>query len=224
MKIFLIEDEEKLVEHLKNGLEQEGYIINYCFDGEEGQNYVELNNELIDLIILDLSLPTRDGMMVCKNLRKKQISIPIIMLTANDKTEDKIIGLNAGADDYLIKPFAFEELLARIRVLLRRPRQLLSVEIKVGDITLDEVTRKVFCNGHELILTLKEFSLLTYFLKHPNRVFDREQIIDSLWDINSDSFSNTIDVHIKNIRKKLKEVGNEKALETIRGVGYRFKG
>ena len=224
MKIFLVEDEEKLVQHLKNGLEQEGYIVNYSFDGEEGQKYVELNNELIDLIILDLSLPTRDGMMICRSLRKKQISTPIIMLTARDTTDDRIIGLNAGADDYLIKPFAFGELLARIRALLRRPRLSLPMEIKVGNIILNELTRKVFCNGHELTFTLKEFSLLEYFMKHPNHVFDREQVIDSLWDMNFDSFSNVIDVHIMNIRKKLKEVGNEKALETVRGVGYRFKG
>jgi DNA-binding response OmpR family regulator len=223
MRIFFIEDEEKLVGHLKNGLEQEGYLVDYRLDGEAGQEYIELNYENIDLIVLDVMLPTIDGITVCKNLRQNGISVPIIMLTARDSDEDKIEGLNAGADDYLIKPFSYGEFLARIRALLRRQKQTLPTEVKHNDLLLNEAAGKIFIRGEEIKLTLKEFMILSYFMRHPNVVVSREDLIDHLWDMNFDSFSNVVDVHVKNIRKKIKRGGNEQYLETIRGVGYRFK-
>jgi DNA-binding response OmpR family regulator len=146
-----------------------------------------------------------------------------LILTARDSTDDKISALDCGADDYLVKPFSFKELLARIRAILRRPKNSLPTELKINKITLNPTTRKVLCGEKEIKLTLKEFSLLEYLMRHPNQVLNREQILDNLWDFGFDSFSNVVDVHMKNLRKKLEDDSNGEFLETIRGVGYRIK-
>jgi len=190
---------------------------------KKGQTLVELNHEAFDIIILDIMLPIKNGIEICQELRKQSIFIPIIMLTAKIELKDKINGLDAGADDYLLKPFSFDELVARIRALLRRPKTSLPMEIRIGQLSLQPSKRKVFYEQEEIPLTLKEFNLLEYFMRHPNQVLNREQILDKLWDLNYDSFSNVVDVHIKNLRKKLEDVSGKLLLETVRGVGYRLK-
>ena len=210
MKILIIEDNKKLAKSLKKGLEQEGFAADYLLTGLAGERRLEVNRKDYDLAILDLTLPDKDGVEVCKNLREKNVVLPIIMLTARDTVKDKILGLDSGADDYMVKPFSFEELISRIKALLRRPKQSLP----------NATTRRVFRNQKEIPLTLKEFGMLEYFMRQPNRVLTREQILDHLWDFDFSSFSNVVDVHIKNLRKKLGR--DEKTLETIRGVGYRL--
>jgi len=224
MRILIIEDEEKLAQALKKGLEKDGYAADYIMDGEAGQRRIELSHKDYDLVILDLMLPKRSGFEVCKNVRELNILIPILILTARDAIEDKVGVLDSGADDYLVKPFSFEELLARVRALLRRPEQSLPLEIRIGDLVLNTTTRKVHRQDNEILLTLKEFGLLEYMMRHPNQVLTREQILDHLWDFAFDSFSNVVDVHIKNLRKKVDGNYDEKLLETIRGVGYKIKG
>ncbi len=223
MRILVVEDNEKLARSIKKGLEQEGHASDILFDGESAQRRIEVSSEDYDLVILDLMLPKRDGIAVCKNWRNQNIMMPVIMLTAKDADEDKIIGLDSGADDYLIKPFSFPELLARIRALLRRPQESLPVQLKVNDLILDAATRKVFRGAREIALTNKEFMLLEYLMRHPNQVLNREQIISHVWDFAFDSFSNLVDAHIKNLRKKIDGKNDEKILETIRSVGYRIK-
>lgn len=222
MKILIVEDQEKLAQLLKKGLETKGYAVDYVLDGEEGQSRIELSHEDYDLVILDLMMPKKNGFEVCRAVRGKNISIPILILTARDSTDDKITALDAGADDYLVKPFSFKELLARVRAILRRPKDSLPAELRIQNITLNPITRKVLCGDNEIDLTLKEFSLLEYLMRHPNQVLNREQILDNLWDFGFDSFSNVVDVHIKNLRKKLKDEDGKKILETVRGVGYRI--
>jgi len=156
-------------------------------------------------------------------VRERKITTPVIMLTARDTTDDKILGLNSGADDYLVKPFSSDELVARVKTLMRRPRQSLPSMLKVDRLVLDPVTRKVFCGDKELELTLKEFVVLEYFMRNPNQVISRDQLLDNNWDFAFDSFSNVVDVHIKNLRKKLgNNNGRKKLIETVRGVGYRL--
>ncbi len=223
MKILIIEDEEKLAKSIKHGLEKKGYAADYVLDGETGQRRIEMNHRDYDLIILDLMLPKKNGYEVCKNIREQNIMTPVLVLTAKGATEDKVSLLDGGADDYLVKPFSFEELSARVGALLRRPEQTLPIELRVKDLVLNINTRKVFLNGNEISLTLKEFGLLEYLMRNPNQVINREQILSHLWDFEFDSFSNVVDVHVKNLRKKIKNGDNEKLLETIRGVGYRLK-
>ena len=223
MRILIVEDEEKLANSLKKGLEKEGYAVDFVLDGESGQRRIETSYKDYDLVVLDLMLPQKNGFEVCREIRAINIVIPIIILTARDAIEDKVLALDSGADDYMVKPFALEELIARIRALLRRPEQTLPVELQIGDLTLNTTTRKVYRKDQELPLTLKEFGLLEYLMRHPNQVLTREQILDHLWDFAFDSFSNVVDVHIKNLRKKIDGENNEKILETIRGVGYRIK-
>lgn len=221
MKILIIEDQENLAKLIKDGLESEGFAADYVLDGEAGQLRIELNSDDYDLIILDLMLPKKGGIDICRDVRAKKIMTPILILTAKDETDDIIAGLNAGADDYMVKPFAFQILLARIRAILRRPETALPVQLKIGRITLDSTSKRVFNDGKEINLTLKEYSLLECLMRHPNQVLNREQILANVWDFSFDSFSNVVDVHITNLRKKLGDK-NGKVLETIRGVGYRL--
>lgn len=223
MKILIIEDNEKLASAIKRGLEQEGFAADYLLDGESGEKRITFGIHDYDLVILDIMLPKRDGITVCKNWRENNITIPVLMLTAKDTTEDKIAGLDCGADDYLIKPFSFDELVARVRALLRRPKEILPEKLKVRDIVLDVNTRKVTRAGKEIPLALKEFMILEYMMRHPNQVITRDELYDHAWDFAANAFSNTVDVHIKNLRKKIDFNYNEKLLETIRGVGYRLK-
>jgi len=223
MKILIIEDNRKLAESLKAGLEQEGYAVDALFDGETGVRRLSARDFGYDLLLLDVLLPGKSGLEVSAELRKKDIMIPILMLTAMDATRDKVLGLDAGADDYLVKPFEFEELLARVRALLRRPKAATPVVLSVGHITLDASTRSVVVAGAPISLTLREYGVLEYLMRHPDQVLSREQILSNVWDFSFDSLSNVVDVHIKNIRKKLGTIYG-KSLETLRGVGYRLKG
>ena len=223
MKVVLIEDNEKLVQHLKKTLEAEGITVEYYTKGRDGQSYVELNHGTIDLIILDLMLPDIGGINLCKSIRYQKINTPILVLSAKSTLDDKVMGLDAGADDYLAKPFSVKELFARIRALTRRQKTLVPTVIVLNEISINTSTRKVVVNKKEVNLTLKEFGLLEYFMKHPNQVVSRDIILDRFWDSSFDSFSNVIDVHIKNLRRKLNAPHKKSLLETVRGVGYRLR-
>lgn len=221
MRILVVEDQENLAKLVKQGLEAEGFAVDYVLNGEEGMKRIELNHDDYDLILLDLMLPKMTGLEICKEMRLKKISTPVLMLTAKDGAEDIINGLNIGADDYLVKPFSFQILIARVRAILRRPKITLPVELQSQDVCLNSTTKKVFRSNKEIKLTLKEFSLLEYMMRHTNQVLNREQILSNVWDFSFDSFSNVVDVHITNLRKKL---GDKKGkfLETIHGAGYRI--
>jgi DNA-binding response OmpR family regulator len=223
MRILIIDDEEKLAKSLKRGLERSGYAVDYLLDGESGERRLELYKNDYDLVILDLMLPGKNGFEVAASMRKQGLTTPVLILTGRDATDDKVKALDSGADDYLVKPFSFEELLARVRALLRRPQAALPDELKVGQLTLKPAQREVYRDGRKVDLTLKEFELLYFLMRNPNKVLNREDIYVHLWDFAANSLSNIIDVHIKNLRKKLGDDGNEKILETVRGVGYRLK-
>jgi DNA-binding response OmpR family regulator len=221
MRILIVEDQENLAKLIKRGLESEGFAIDYLLDGQAGLDRIQLSSNDYDLIILDLMLPRKNGIEICKQTREAKITTPILILTAKDAEEDIVEGLNAGADDYLVKPFSFDILLARINAILRRPKEILPAELKIKDLVLNPVSHMVLKGGKEIKLTLKEFSLLEYLMRHPNQVMNREQIISNLWDFAFDSFSNIVDVHITNLRKK---IGDHKAslIETMHGIGYRL--
>ncbi len=223
MRILIIEDEEKLAKPLKKMLEGEGYAVDHLPDGESGQKRIELNQKDYDLIILDLMLPKKSGFEVCQNVRRQKIDIPILVLTAKSETESKVALLDCGADDYMIKPFTFSELLARMRALTRRPKEVLSSKLKVADLVLDVNNKKFFRGEKEIPLTLKEFRLLEYFMRRPNQVVERINLTDNIWDFDYDSFSNALDVYINRLRGKIDDGRNKKLIETIRGIGYRLK-
>jgi len=221
MKILIVEDQENLAKLIKDGLESEGFTAEYVLDGEIAQTRIEILHAEYDLILMDIMLPKKSGLEVCKFCRKKNITTPILMLTAKDTPEDIINGLNAGADDYLVKPFSFDILVARIRAILRRPSLFLAPILKVKSITLDPNKKIVLKNKTEIRLTMKEFSILEHLMRHPNQVINREQILSNVWDFSDESFSNIVDVHMTNLRKKL---DNEKTeiIETIHGLGFRI--
>lgn len=222
MKILIIEDEEKLAQALKEGLKLEGYSVDYVLDGEKGQKRIEMYHKDYDLVLLDLMLPLRDGLTVLRNIREEKITIPVLILTAKDTIDDIVLGLENGADDYLVKPFSSKELFARIKALLRRPKKSLLAEIKIQDLTLNQNTKKVFRKNKEIQLTMKEFNLLEFLMQNPDKVISREQILFNLWGFEFESFSNIVDAHIKNLRRKIAGNRNQKILETVRGVGYRL--
>ena len=222
MRILIIEDQEKLARAVKKGLEHFGYAVDMIHDGAEGMRRLEFDEKDYDLLILDRMLPGMDGMDICKTLREHGSTLPIIMLTAKDALDDKIEGLNIGADDYLVKPFDFPELAARVQALLRRPADKFVTEIEVRGIVLNPVTRIVQRGGKEISLTAKEFSILEQFMRHPNEALTREKILGHAWDFAYDGLSNVVDVHVKNLRKKLQQK-NETLFETVHGVGYRLK-
>ena len=222
MRILLVEDEEKLAKALKIGLAKKGYAVDVIHDGEKAMRRIALNHIDYDLVILDLMLPRMDGVAITKKMRESLIVTPIIILTARNEIDTKIDLLLNGADDYIVKPFSFEELCARIQALLRRPADTLQKVLSVGSITLDLAKHTVTKDGEPVLLTLKEFMLLEYFMRNPHRVINREELLTHLWDFNYSSFSNVVDVHVKNLRKKLSLGNNDNILETIRGVGYRF--
>jgi DNA-binding response OmpR family regulator len=223
MHILIIEDEEKLAESLREGLVMEGYAVDCRFTGTEGWNMLRNGSEEYDLIILDIMLPGMDGLEVCRRMRSKNIKVPVILLTARDGIDDRIIGLDAGADDYLGKPFAFSELLARIRSLLRRPPLSVNPIIQVRDLVVDTATQTVTRSGTKIVLTTKQFSLLEYFARNAGKVLSREDILAHGWDFSFDSFSNLVDAHVKNLRKRIDKDSNDPLFETIRGIGYRLK-
>ena len=222
MRILVVEDEKVLAETLKKGLEREGFAVDYLTDGEIAKRRISLYNKEYDLVVLDWMLPSKDGLQVCREIRELKIKIPILMLTARSGVDDKISALNEGADDYLSKPFSFEELEARIRALLRRPTQFIYSALEVGNIKLDASKHQVFVGDKEIKLTAKEFSLLEYLMRNNGIVVSRDQILDHLWGFDFDSFTNIVEVHMKNLRTKL-ENGGSNSIETIRGAGYLIK-
>ncbi len=223
MKILVVEDEQKLADALKRGLELGGYTVDLVSDGKKALSRISLHRDDYDAIILDIMLPNMDGEQICKEVRAQNIAIPILILTARAETDMKVNLLLSGADDYLVKPFSFAELSARLQALLRRPTESLPEVLEVEDITLNPGTRKAMRDGRELPLTLKEFGLLEYFMRHPNQVVNREDLLNHLWDFNYVGFSNVVDVHIKNLRRKLAGPSGDDLLETVRGIGYRLR-
>lgn len=221
MRILIVEDEKKVAAFIKKGLEEETYAVDVAYDGEDGL-HMGLENQY-DLIILDLMLPVIDGLEVLSRLRENKVDTPILLLTAKDSVEDKVTGLNTGADDYLTKPFAFSELLARIRVLLRRGKAETKTVLQIKGLTLDLVSHKVKRDDEEIELTGKEYSLLEYFMRNQGKVLTRTMIAEHVWDYNFDTFTNVIDVYVNHLRKKIDKGYPEKLLHTLRGVGYIMK-
>ncbi len=224
MRILVIEDEKKIADFIKRGLKEEGYAVDTALDGENGLFLAKTND--YDLILLDLMLPKIDGITVCKKLREDKIASPIIMLTAKDAVKDKVTGLDAGADDYLTKPFAFEELLARIRAILRKKTQgpAAPVTLNVGDLSFDLTTHKVTRALKEIELTTKEYALLEYLMRNAGKVVTRTMISEHVWDIDFDTFTNVIDVYINYLRNKIDSGHKKKLIQTVRGRGYIIKG
>ena len=221
MKILVVEDEKKVASFLKKGLEQEYYSVDVASDGKEGLNYV-ISNEY-DVIILDIMLPFIDGISLLKEIRKEKIGTPILMLTAKDTVNDKVTGLDSGADDYLAKPFAFEELLARIRALMRRKEESKSLILSVGNLSLDTQTHKVTRDAKEIILTPKEYSILEYLLRNKNNVVSRMKLTNHVYEYQFDPDTNVIDVYINKLRNKIDKDFTHQLLHTIRGIGYMIK-
>ncbi len=220
MRILIVEDNQKLAGYIKKALEQKSYTADCVYDGEAGEKRAVFGE--YDLLILDIMLPKKDGITVCKNLREKDITLPIMMLTAKGELDDRVEGLDSGADDYLVKPFELEELLARIRALLRRPKEKEAEILSARDITIDNAKHTAKKDGEELKLTIKEYALLEYLIRNKGQVVNREQILDHCWDFAFDSFSNIVDVYIKQLRSKLDDK-NEQYIKTIRSVGYQFQ-
>ncbi len=221
MRILLVEDNRRLSNSLKASLLDDGYAVDVAYDGVEGQELAEMTP--YDIIILDIMLPRRDGIEVCRELRRQRIPAQILMLTARDAVEDRVKGLDSGADDYLIKPFALEELRARLRALLRRESADKSTLLQVGDLTLDPATHFVSRGGKPVELTSKEFALLEYLMRNPNRLVTREMAQDHVWSYDYDGASNVVDVYIRRLRRKIDEPFDVKLIETVRGVGYRIR-
>ncbi|MBW2038024.1 MAG: response regulator transcription factor [Deltaproteobacteria bacterium] len=222
MRILVVEDEKKVASFIKKGLEEEYYAVDCAYDGEEALYMVEVND--YDLVILDIMLPKIDGLEVLKRVRDNGLSLPILMLTAKDSVEDIVRGLDTGGDDYLTKPFAFAELLARVRALLRRKEREPLGELRVADLTLDPLTHKVSRGGKEIEFTAKEYALLEYLMRHANRVVTRTMISEHVWDYHFDPMTNVIDVYVNHLRKKIDLNFPHKLIHTIRGVGYILKG
>jgi len=222
MRILIIEDEHKIAGAVKKGLEQEAFAVDAVYDGDEGMDFAMSGD--YDLIILDYMLPGEyNGLDIITSMRQQGLHTPVIFVTAKDATNDRISGLDAGADDYLIKPFAFEELLARVRALLRRPKETLPVILKTGDLTLDLMTLRVTRAGREIELTQKEFALLEYMMRNPGRILTKEAIISHVWDYDADVLPNTVEVYVGYLRHKIDKKHKDKPLiHTRRGFGYLF--
>ena len=217
-RILVIEDETKLANLLKRGFEEEGYQVSVAVDGQDGLDQALAGGA--DLIVLDIGLPERDGMDVCRTLRDHGRETPIIFLTARDSVQDKVLGFDLGADDYVSKPFAFEELLARVRTLLRKAKQSTGGRFRVADLILDTKNRKVERSGQSIDLSTKEFALLQYLMENQGTVLSRMDISEKVWDIHFDTTTNVIDVHINRLRKKVDQDFPAKLIKTVRGAGY----
>ena len=221
MRILVIEDEKKVANFVKKGLEEEFYAVDIALNGKEG--YELASTEEYDLIILDVMLPYMDGFTITKELRRKNILTPILLLTVKETIQDKVTGLDSGADDYLTKPFAFEELLARIRALLRRKEQIKATILKIWNLILDLQSHKVTIDDKEIVLTPKEYSILEYLMRNKNRVISRTKLVEHVYDYHFDTETNIIDVYINKLRSKVDLDPNKPLIQTIRGAGYIIK-
>ena len=221
MRLLVVEDERKVASFIRKGLEEEGYAVDVASDGQMG---LEMALDGVhDLIVLDIHLPRMSGLQVLEALRQKQVATPVLLLTVRAAIEDRVLGLDAGADDYLTKPFAFQELVARIRALLRRRTDGNPRVLRLADLSLDPASRTVTRGGRKIDLTGKEFALLEYFLRNAGRVLTRTQIAEHVWDYGFDTETNVIDVYVNYLRKKIDSGGETKLLHTVRGVGYQMK-
>ncbi|OPY61894.1 MAG: Transcriptional activator protein CzcR [Syntrophorhabdaceae bacterium PtaU1.Bin034] len=221
MKILIVEDEKKVASFVRKGLQEEGYSVDMAHNGEDGLHLA--SDASYDLIILDIYLPKLDGISVLKKLREFKVKTPVLLLTVRATIEDKVLGLDSGADDYLTKPFAFEELLARVRALLRRRSSIETEVLRVADLTLDPARHIVTRGTRTIELTLKEFSLLQYLMENAGRVVTRTMIIDRVWNYDFDSETNVVDVYVNYLRKKIDTDSQPKLIHTVRGVGYVMK-
>jgi DNA-binding response OmpR family regulator len=221
MRLLVVEDEAKLADVLRRGLEEQGYAVDVAGDGEDGLALAEV--EPYDLIVLDVLLPRLDGFAVCERLRAAKRNVPILMLTARDALDDRVHGLDSGADDYLTKPFAFRELLARVRALLRRSGETKSPLLRVGDIEINTISHEVRRGNQTVELTSKEYAVLEYFMRHPNRVVTRTQIAEHVWNYDFVAMSNVVDVYVGYLRHKLVDDREPRLFHTIRGSGYQLR-
>ncbi|HSF31526.1 MAG TPA: response regulator transcription factor [Candidatus Tectomicrobia bacterium] len=221
MRILVVEDEQKVASFIKKGLEEEGYAVDIAAEGEEGLAMAQAG--VHDLIVLDIRLPKMDGLQVLQALRRDHVTTPVLLLTVRATIEDKVLGLDAGADDYLTKPFAFQELVARVRALLRRRAEADPTVLQMGDLRLDPARRTVSREGERIDLTPREFALLDYFMRNPGRVLTRTMIAEHVWDYSFDTSTNIIDVYVNYLRKKIDAGRASKLLHTVRGVGYVLK-
>jgi heavy metal response regulator len=220
VRVLVVEDEERIAGFIRKGLGEHGYAVDIARDGEQAMRYAGAVE--YDHIVLDVMLPGHDGIEVCRALRKNGLNTPILMLTARDAVEDRVRGLDSGADDYLVKPFAFAELLARLRALSRRPANVGNSVLEVGDLRLDPATRVAVRGTVAIELTTREYALLEYLMRHPNQVLTRTMIAENVWDYNFDSATNVIDVYIRYLRRKIDDPFEEKLIQTVRGAGYRI--
>ena len=221
MRILVVEDNHRLNHALTSNLVHEGYSVDSAYDGQEGQDLAELTP--YDLVILDILLPGKDGLEVCRDLRRRRIPTPILLLTARDSIDDRVKGLDCGADDYLVKPFAIRELLARLRALLRRQFSSQQGQLVIGSMMIDPVTHTVEREERPIDLTPKEFALLEYLMYHPNQVITREMIEQHIWNYEIECESNVIDVYVRRLRRKIDDPFAVKVLTTVRGIGYRLQ-
>ena len=221
MRILLVEDNKRLSDSLRLSLEDNGYAVDVAYDGQEGEDLAEFTP--YDTIILDVMLPKRDGIEVCRSLRRKRVQSPILMLTARDDLEDRVLGLDSGADDYLVKPFEMDELMARLRALMRRESDDKSGLITIADLVLDPATHFVKRNGQSLDLTSREYELLEYLMRNPNRLITRQMAENHLWSYDATVQSNVVDVYIRRLRRKVDDPFDVKLIETVRGSGYRMR-
>lgn len=220
MRVLIVEDERRLSNIIKKGFIEDGFAVDQAFDGEEGQYLAE--SEQYDLIVLDIMLPKLDGLQVCKELRKKSIKTPVLMLTAKSTTEDKVAGLDSGADDYITKPFSFIEFRSRVHALIRRSHQDISPILSENDLTLDPLKHSVQRANKSITLTPKEFAILELLLRHKAEVVSRTMIIEHVWDYNFDGMSNVVDVFVGTLRKKIDSDAKVKLIQTVHGVGYKI--
>lgn len=221
MRVLVVEDEERIANFIARALKEERFAVDSAGDGERALFLAETNS--YDLIVLDVVLPRKDGIAVCKELRMKGVSCPVLMLTAKDKTRDKVAGLDAGADDYLTKPFAMQEFLARVRSLTRRSAVYTATTLKIDDLELDRLTHRVSRAGRDIALTSREYALLEYLMANEGQVVTRTMISEHVWNESFDSFTNIIDVYINGLRKKIDNSSSVSLIQTVRGAGYVIK-
>jgi two-component system OmpR family response regulator len=220
MRILLVEDEAKIADFVQAGLKEQGFVVDYCSSGDDG--YEQVLAQEYDAIVLDIMLPGKDGLFILKHLRQAGHTVPVILLTARNELDDRLAGLNLGADDYIAKPFYVEELVARIHAVVRRSVGERQNLLSVGPLTLDRITREVTCEGATVDLTSREFNLLEYLMRSPGRVYTRTQMLEHVWGYDFTPSTNVVDVCIQRIRRKLDPIGGSGWIESVRGVGYRF--